>query len=305
MAIEPRRMLELLAVARAGSFSAAAEHAGVSQPALSQSMALLERELEVQLMDRGRHGARLNKYGERLAAHAEALETVIKRAEEDIRRLSAGIEGEIAIGVTPITAVSVVPKALSVLLHELPNISVRMVDGLDIDLQSKLSAHQLDLVVARMPLAAERTDLEAFPLLTSRWELIVRSGHPLAEKSSVSLRELASAHWVLPAGGSAFRRNLEALFTNCSVPWPTPNLSTNSVMAIKAIVMSTDRISIIAPSLVEAEKAAGLLASIPIEEAEPFSPVLGLMRRRGEQLNPIAERFTEILLDIYKDTVEL
>lgn len=305
MAIEPRRMLELLAVARAGSFSGAAEQTGVSQPALSQSMAMLERELAVQLMDRGRHGARLNKYGERLAFHASALETLLNRAEEDIRRLSVGIEGEIAIGVTPITAVGVVPRALGVLLGELPNISVRMVDGLDTDLQTKLNTRQLDLVVGRLPVAAEHKDLESFPLLASRWELIVRSSHPLAEKESVSLKELASAHWVLPAGGSAFRRNLEALFINCSIPWPAPNLSTNSVMAIKAIVMSTDRVSIIAPTLVVAEKAAGLLASIPIEEAEPFSPVLGLMRRKGEQLNPIAERFAEILLDMYKDADSL
>jgi DNA-binding transcriptional LysR family regulator len=73
MRIDPRRLLDLLAVARHGSFSGAAEALGVSQPGLSQSIALLEHGLGVRVLERSRHGARLTEPGEALVFHARAL----------------------------------------------------------------------------------------------------------------------------------------------------------------------------------------------------------------------------------------
>lgn len=299
MAIEPRRLLEFLAIARAGSFSAAAENIHVSQPALSQSMAMLERDLDVQLIERGRHGARLNRYGERLEVFATALESLLGRAEEEIYLLSKGIEGKLSVGVTPITAVGVVPNVLGLLVKERPNISVSMVDGLDDDLQGKLSTGHLDLVVGRLPPNPEYDNLEAIPLRSSTWELIMRADHPLAARKSVSLRDLPDIKWVLPAQGSAFRRNLESLFSSSSVPWPVPSISTNSVLGIKTIVMMTDYVSLMAPELINAERKAGYLTSIHLEEASLFSQELGLMMRRDEPLSPIARRFSDILLELY------
>lgn len=297
--LEPRRLLEFLAIARAGSFSAAAEKIHVSQPALSQSMTMLEREMEVQLIDRGRHGARLNLYGERLAIFASALEELLNRAEEEIYLLSKGIEGKLVIGVTPITAIGVVPNVLGLLVKELPNISISMVDGLDDDLQYKLSTGNLDLVLGRLPPNSEYENIEATPLFFSAWELILRADHLLAAKKSVSLRELSGVRWVLPAQGSAFRRNLESLFSSCSVPWPSPSITTNSVPAIKTIVMMTDYVSLMVPELIKAERKAGYLASIRLEEAKLFSQEIGLMTRRDSPVSPVAKRFIRILMELH------
>ena len=112
MKIDPRRLLDLLAVARHGSFSGAAEATNVSQPGLSQSISQLERGLGVRLLDRDRHGARLNVFGKALAFHAQALESLLDRAKEETRLLSLGLEGLLSIGITPVTAVGLVPKAL-------------------------------------------------------------------------------------------------------------------------------------------------------------------------------------------------
>lgn len=299
MAIEPRRLLEFLAIARAGSFSAAAEKIHVSQPALSQSMAMLERELDVQLIERGRHGARLNVYGDRLESFAAALESLLDRAEEEIYLLSKGIEGKLVVGVTPVTAVGVVPNILGLLVKERPRLSVSMVDGLDDDLQSRLSAGHLDLVVGRLPVNPGCQNIRAIPFRATTWELIMRADHSLSSKKSVSLHDLCDAHWVLPAHGSAFRRNIEALFSSTSIPLPMPSIETNSVSGIKAIVMMTDYVSLMAPELTNAERKAGYLCSIPLDEAKPFPQELGLMMRNDEPLSPIARRFLEIFMKVY------
>src|SRR5437870_1313615 len=102
--IDPRRLLDLLSVTRHGSFSGAAEATNVSQPGLSRSIALLEREVGQVVLERGRQGARLNTSGASLAFYAEALEALLERAKEDMRLRNLGLEGSLKIGVTPITA---------------------------------------------------------------------------------------------------------------------------------------------------------------------------------------------------------
>ncbi|MBK9351807.1 MAG: LysR family transcriptional regulator [Sulfuritalea sp.] len=214
-------MLELLAVARHGSLSGAAEAIGVSQPALSQSIAVLEHGLGVRVLDRDRHGARLTEFGKTLVFHAQALESLLDRAKVDTRLRSLGVEGLLALGITPITAVGLVPIALESLLRDTPNVSVSVVEDLDDKILSMLRARELDLVISRLGVGPDYPDVETEPLLLADWSLILRSEHPLASLSSVSLKDLDGVKWVLPAGGSAFRRQLENMFATAGIGWPT------------------------------------------------------------------------------------
>ena len=68
-----RQLMYLLAIAECGSFSRAAAKLRMSQPALSNSIAALERALGVRVLDRTRNGATLTDFGRLLANHAEAL----------------------------------------------------------------------------------------------------------------------------------------------------------------------------------------------------------------------------------------
>ncbi|WP_165498103.1 LysR family transcriptional regulator [Siculibacillus lacustris] len=300
MKIDPRRLLDVLAVARHGSFSGAAEATGVSQPALSQSIALLERELGVRVMERGRHGARLNQAGDALVFHARALENLIERAEEEMRLRARGVLGPLAIGVTPITTVGLVPQALDLLLGETPDVAVKVTEGLDDEILAMLKTRELDLLVSRLGQGSLEGEVESERLFFADWSLVVRPDHPLAEREMISLRELRDLHWVLPAGGSAFRKQMELVFEGAGIDWPIGGISTNSILAIKAIVMSTDCATIISQRLVAVEIAAGRLKAIALGDVGPLKPV-GLMWRRGEKLSPLAERFANLMRRLARD----
>ncbi|HXD39956.1 MAG TPA: LysR family transcriptional regulator [Ramlibacter sp.] len=290
--IDPRRLLDLLAVARHGSFSSAAEAMNVSQPGLSQSIALLEHGLGVKVMERGRHGARLTDVGEVLAFHARALEGLLDRAKEETRLRALGIEGPLAVGITPVAAAVLVPQALSSLLAESPHISVTLTEGLDDDLVEMLRARELDLVVSRLRPGVGQVESE--PLIAADWALITNPGHPLAQRESVSLMELGEVQWVVPAGGSAFRRQMETVFAAAGVEWPVRGIATNSILAIKSIVMNTDGVTMMSPALVDVERRAGRLKAVPLRDVAPMLPV-GLMWRSGDELSPIAARFAKVL----------
>lgn len=290
--LDPRRLLDLLAVARHGSFSAAAEALGVSQPGLSQSIAQLERGLGVRVLERDRHGARLTEVGRALAVQARALDALLQRAKEVARLQALGIEGPLAVGITPITASSLVPRALARLLDETPQVAVSLVEGLDDELLAMLRARELDLVVSRLQPGAAEVESEA--LLTADWALVARPDHPLARRRSIALPEITGVQWVVPAGGSAFRRQMELVFAHAGLPWPGTGIATNSILAIKAIVMNTGGVTLMAPGLVEVECRAGKLCAVPLAGLGALQPV-GISWRAGDERSPIAQRFARML----------
>lgn len=296
MRIDPRRLLELLAVARHGSFSAAAEALNVSQPGLSQSIAQLEHGLGgVRLLERDRHGARLTPLGETLAFQARALEALLARTREEARLHIEGLEGALRVGITPVTGAALVPLAVAALLQASPRLSVSLVEGLDNELMTQLRARELDLVVCRLR-AGLPEDVAHEALGNADWALITHPDHPLARKASVRMADLAGQRWALPAGGSAFRRQMEQVFDAAGLAWPVVGVSSNSVPAIKAIVMAGDCITLMAPALVAVECAAGRLAARPIVDAAALQPV-GMLWRRDDEMPAVARRFLQHLRD--------
>lgn len=294
MRIDPRRLLDLLAVARHGSFSAAAEALNVSQPGLSQSIAQLEHGLGgVRLMERDRHGARLTPLGETLAFQARALEAVLARGMEEARLHTAGLAGSLRVGITPVTGASLVPRAVAGLSSQAPGLAISLVEGLDNELLAQLRARELDLVVSRLPVGLP-ADLANEALGDADWVLITHPDHPLAQRSSVRMADLAGQRWALPAGGSAFRRQMEVVFAAAGLAWPGVGVSSNSVPAIKAIVMAGDCITLMAPDLVAVECAAGRLCARPVVDAAALQPV-GVLWRLDDEESPVAARFKQQL----------
>jgi len=134
----------------------------------------------------------------------------------------------------------------------------------------------------------------------SDWTLIMRVGHPLSRCASVRLSDLKDARWVLPAGGSAFRQQMERVFAATDFGWPARSISTNSILSIKAIVMETDYVSLMARSLVEVEVEAGRLKAVALADIGSQRPV-GLTWRRNEKLPPVAARLVDILRRVARE----
>ena len=248
----------------------------------------------VRVLDRDRNGARLNEYGKALAFYAQSIESMLDRAKEETRLRSLGMEGALSIGISPVTSVGLVPQALEALLRDSPNVSVSITEDLDDRLLAMLRSGDLDLVVSRLGSDADYPDVASEPLFFADWTLIMRGQHPLSSLSSLSLKDLSEVIWVLPADGSSFRRQMETVFMTAGVDWPTRAITTNSILAIKSIVMSTNCVTIMSPRLVDVERELGRIHSVELTDLAPLLPV-GLKWRGNDTLPPIASRFAELL----------
>jgi DNA-binding transcriptional LysR family regulator len=287
-----RPLMYLLAIARCGTFSRAARDLRMSQPALSNSIALLEKRLRIRVLDRGRAGAELTDAGRVLVRHAERLEIQMMRATEEIGFHRQAFDGPLVVGVTPVAAANLVPRALARLKQEMPRLVIRVHETVFHQGMEALLKGTLDVMVGPIGVYAPVAGISEKPLMTDPFSIVVRSGHRLARKRSASLKQLRDCEWVLPSDQSAFHRQLEALFVVAGIGWPNRAITTNSMIAMKSIVIHSDCVALMPKQLVAVERQAGLIKTLRLVEAgasrslgiswdesrKPTEPVRALMR---------------------------
>lgn len=292
--LDPKRLLDLLRIAEHGSYTRAAAALGVSQPALSNSIAALEKMLGVGVLDRTRHGAKLTEFGHLLVTHAEALQSVLSRASGDVAGKKRGVDGSLAIGVSPIACIELVPDAIAKLKHERPQVAISVHELADVSLITQLRAGKIDVAVAPTGLLTDPPDIEREVLLNDYFVAIMRPQNPFARRRALSLADLRHAQWIMPTPDTTMWRQIEAMFVAASESWPTNCIITNSITASKSLVMRTDSISLSSPRLVQFECDSGYLKAVPLREPH-FAREICLRRRKNVSLTPVSRRFIELL----------
>jgi LysR family transcriptional regulator of gallate degradation len=187
-----------------------------------------------------------------------------------------------------------VPRALRRLKSEMPSASVSVIETVFSEAMPALLKGAIDLMVGPIGVYPTVEGVVEEPLATDPFTIIVRSGHPLGRQRAMSLRDLEQARWVLPSDQSAYHHQLEALFVVAGLRWPLDCIATNSMAAMKALVIHGDCVAIMPRQLVALERRAGLIRCIRLAEAGG-TRAPGLSRAKDRKLSPIAERFAEMI----------
>src|SRR6218665_739487 len=154
MALDPRLLRILLAVARERSLSGAAARLNMTQPSVSIAIAQLEDRVGRQVVIRDRKGAVLTPTGEVLVRHARAVETVLANAEQDLRHRPEEQDGPLRIGGTTGALLAIVPRVTALLQGEGRKVDIALVDARDQDLPELLRSRAVDLVLSPAPAQA-------------------------------------------------------------------------------------------------------------------------------------------------------
>jgi LysR family transcriptional regulator, hydrogen peroxide-inducible genes activator len=184
-----RQLEYFVAVARASNFRKAAEKLGLSQPALTQQIADLEKLLDLQLFDRSRAGTLLSPAGRNLLPLAREILDQFHLLE-DLSTLSrsTGLVGTFHLGVAPTIAPTLLPKVIPVLYERYRELKLHVTEHMPGMLEAGLDAGEFDLILTVLPMQSGRHRIR--PLFSERLKLVMHVEHPLARKSSLRGRDL-------------------------------------------------------------------------------------------------------------------
>ena len=189
-----------MAVARLGSFSAAATALGYTQAAVSQQIAALESDLKTQLLTR--RPVAPTEAGARLLEHAEPILLRLDAARADVTRMTKAPAATLTIGVTPLaSATSALAAALAELRTRMPRLEITVQTAARQQIAIAAARGELDLALTDGLTAPddslpEQAPVTAIGLGEQNVGVVLPAGHPLAARRTLRLPDLTDARWI-------------------------------------------------------------------------------------------------------------
>ncbi len=210
--MEIRQLRAAIAIARKLSFTAAAEELAVAQPALSQQIGSLERELGVRLFDRTNRRVALTDAGRAFVARAERIVADLDGAAEEMSAFAGGLRGRVVVGTYQSFAEYTLPKLLGRFHAEHPGIEIALREGMADALLAALHGGTLDVFVGDVSATSlSAQSFRAEPLYEDELVIAVAARHPLAVRATVRIDELRDEPFVIFRPGSTMTHRLNAL----------------------------------------------------------------------------------------------
>ena len=287
-----------LAVADAASFRRAAEHVGVSQPAVSQSIALLEAELGTRLFDRAARRVTLTPAGRdfldparRALAEFDALRGHLDRARGVVR-------GRLEIGTTDVASIYVLPRVYRTFRGQHPDVELSVrVEGTE-SLLRQLRDGAVELAIISLSVADRNAELPgpgfvAKPLFREQLLFLLAKSHPLAARRRLTLADLADTPLITFKADSITRRAVDDLFRAHGLA-PRVAMEMSSPEAIKKLVEVGLGMSVLPAPSVRAEIRSGTLVAPTVKNAR-LERVLGVVWDGRRTLSPAGDAFLSML----------
>jgi DNA-binding transcriptional LysR family regulator len=284
---DPRRLLTLRAVVAEGSFSAAARALSLTQPAVSQQVAALEREVGAELLVRGPGGARVpapTAAGALLLDHADALADRLAQADAQVAELTAHPQ-PLRLGAYPSALAVLVPRAIAAL--DAP--AVQATEGRLPDLWDAIAAGRLHVAIVfedAEGVPREAPGVERRELGEEDFVAMVGPHHRLARRRTIRVAELSGDVWTAPSTtGLVTRAARRAGFE------PRVAFTTFDPLTVRALVMAGLAVTLSPRLVAEAVPGPRLL---DLREESPRRRVLALLPATGAR--PDARAFADALL---------
>lgn len=219
-------------VIQRGSFSAAADILGLSQPAVSLQVRQLEQFLRTRLVERTGRGIKATAAGLALLEHGNRIEQVVEEAIRSVSEFSHEISGTITLGTGATACIHLLPPLLRQLREEHPLLRVGVTTGNTLDVVRAVEENRLDIGLVTLP--ASGRALEVMPLLDEEFVLIISQAQD-EEIAQFSPQILHALPLIAFESGSGTRDLIDGWFNTCDLE-VRPVMQLGSIEAIKRMV---------------------------------------------------------------------
>lgn len=258
------KLFTLLKVYETGNYTRAAEKLSLTQPAVSQHIKQIERELGTVVFDRSGGKIRPTPEGKLVIQYAERVVSLyenLQRALEDKRK---SID-RLRVGITHTSESNIVTEVLAQYAEQFENMKITIQTDTINNLYEMLKTYKIDIAIVEGAVADP--SINSVMLDTDSLVLCVSNAHPLAKRSMVTIDELKKEKMILrlPSSGTRnlFAAHLES--RNMSLEDFNVTLEVDNIATIKDLVRRNYGVSILARSACMDELKKGKITVLPIE----------------------------------------
>lgn len=288
-----RQLRVLEAMHATGKLSAAADLLNVTQPAVSKTLAELEKGLGQTLFVRRNRSFHATALGERLIELGRRLDSELKRGADELSAILSGAQGELQIGATNAALPQVLPDALAAMKRAHPLITLSVRTHALSDLVSELRQGRLDLVLARLHPSEMPDDLQGQVLMRQPEVLVMSTQHPLVAQRSWRWEELQGEAWIGHVPGTRTRTLHDRLWAHLGLPPPANQIVSGDAMLSLALLRRMPLLAILSRPLARFAAQQGLVKILPLE-ADLGLAELSVWHLRAPQ-SPLVEQFKRLL----------
>lgn len=289
-----RHLQCFVAVVQEQNLGRAADRLNLSQPAVSKTLAELEKIAGVSLLVRGRFGARLTGDGERFLVHALSVLDALDGAARAMSRSGSTLHETVVVAALPTVAPDILPLALTLFREQYPQVRVEVQVAANNVLLEKLKAGETDVAVGRMADPQLMVGLSFELLYVEPLVAVVRADHPLMDVKGLSLAKTVEFPLVVSARGTVPRHNTENYLKARGMVLPENCLETLSVSVARLVVMQSDAVWFASTGAVRDDISRGLLAALPLQFEGTEEPV-GLLHRSDATQSPALQGLMKTL----------
>ena len=212
--MELRQLQYLASIARVGGFRRAADELDMSQATLSEQIKLLEQELGVRLFERGGRNLALTEPGRVLLGRAERILEEVRTAHEEMQDFAHLDRGQLIFGTMSGVGSVWLPGFLAAFMRRHPHVDVTLVERVSGVLFKLLDTREIHVACLLVPTegADVPPDISTRQLFSRELVVVVSRQHPLAERASVTLEDIAAERMILTTPEEAPRRVIDRAF---------------------------------------------------------------------------------------------
>jgi LysR family transcriptional regulator, pca operon transcriptional activator len=295
--IKLRHIRTFLDIASEGTLSAVARKQGISQPALSRTLAELEDLLSAALFRREKRRLVLTPEGALFRHHASIG---LQSLESGIAALHpSALGGSIRVGILPTAAARLFPRVAVRFGEVRPETTLKIETGPHGYLLSLLRDGKIDLMIGRMPDPGEMAGLSFAHLYEEDVVLVARARHPFAERPVAEV--LARVPVILPSEGAVIRKTVDNYLEVLGLPGLRAAVETVALAVGRGMLAASDSVWFISRGVVTEELLSGEMVEIPTG-VRFLSGAVGITQRQAAPVNSGATLLQRLCMDVARES---
>ncbi|MCC3719674.1 LysR family transcriptional regulator [Rouxiella badensis] len=289
-------LIYFLKVAELKHLGYASQNLNLTQPALSKSIARLEKLCQTRLFKRLGRGLELTEAGRLLYQRGLVLQNGFDETLRQIAEMGAGLSGVVRLGSAGSTTQFLLPAVCREMQLLAPNIKLEIQIGMNDVLYGMLGRNELDFILG--PIVKGDKPVITVPVTEDHVVVAASRNHPLAGKEATAA-QLSRCGWILPAKSVAMRKWLDRYFFDNHCPALDVRIEISSLAAAPELIAESGLLSFISENSLSEEVFASRLVRVKNDDVI-MARSFGITYLAENTLSPAAQRVIEVIQD-YKN----